>query len=336
MRLPALAAAAAVAAAVLAGCGAHPHAAPPPPAPTTTTPTPRPSATPTPPATLSPLTGLRVAALGPVVGVKVDNVGSFGQNGLNAADVVYCEEVEGGLTRLLAIFSSSLPTAVGPVRSGRQSDLELLGEYGRIAMAFSGANVAVAEQFRAANLVDDSYDDVTGAYHFDTDRPKPYQFLVDVRSLAQQHPGVDAKDVGFRFGAVPPGASGPATSFSVHYPDTTISGATSGPGYAIARVGRTLSTDGVPVTATNVLLQYVSVHSTGYTDHNGDATPYSQTVGSGRAVLLRGGHAYPGTWSRTRAAAPTTWAAAGGGALRLAPGRTWVLLVPIGSVVILG
>ncbi len=289
---------------------------------------------------MSPLTGLPLAAPEPVVAVKIDNVGVYGENGLNAADVVYCEEVEGGLTRLLAVFSSHPPLIAGPVRSARESDLELLGEYGRVALAFSGANAGVLAEVRGANLVDDSYDTQTGSYSFDDDRPAPYRFLAHVAELAASHPGAVSKDVGFRFGAAPAEpASTPAvagTTVTVRYPGAVITATYSGGGYTISRNGSVLMTDGVPTTATNVLLQYVSVHTTDFVDHNGNPTPFSVTVGSGQAEVLRAGLAYPGTWSRATMTAATTWRTAAGASLTLAPGRTWVLLVPIGSPVSVG
>jgi hypothetical protein len=78
----------------------------------------------------SPLTGLPAPA-GPVLAVKIDNVAAARpQLGLDAADIVYVEPVEAGLTRLAAVYSSRLPDAVGPVRSARESDLELLRQFG--------------------------------------------------------------------------------------------------------------------------------------------------------------------------------------------------------------
>jgi hypothetical protein len=302
------------------------------------------SATPTPtptPTLRSPLTGLPVATLGPVVAVKIDNVGTYGQNGLDAADVVYAEEVEGGLTRLLALYSSTTPTTAGPVRSARESDLEVLGQYGKIALAFSGANAGVLREVRSANVRDDSYDAVTAAYSFDDARPSPYQFLVNVKQLVAQRPGVPAKDVGFRFSAAAPAQSAakparPARTITVRFPTTTLSATFAGGVYTISRDGRTLSTDGRPVTATNILLQTVSVQSSRFVDHNGSRTPYSVTIGHGTASVLRGGTSYAGTWARAGQASPTTWTASGGGALALNPGRTWVILVPVGAVVSYG
>lgn len=64
----------------------------------------------------------RARSSGPVLAVKIDNTsGARPRVGLTAADVVYVELVEGGLTRLLAIYASQLPAHVGPVRSARKN-----------------------------------------------------------------------------------------------------------------------------------------------------------------------------------------------------------------------
>ena len=74
----------------------------------------------------NPLTGGKVTA-NPVVAVKIDNTSAGRpQYGISQADVVYIEQVEGGLTRMMAVFHTHLPTEVGPVRSVRTTDVELL------------------------------------------------------------------------------------------------------------------------------------------------------------------------------------------------------------------
>ncbi|MEN3356517.1 MAG: hypothetical protein V7637_499, partial [Mycobacteriales bacterium] len=116
--------------------GACSHASPPaaPAAPATTTlaiptTTPAPKPAPKPPAT-NPLTGRPGVPRGPVLAVKIDNTSAGRpQLGLDSADVVYVEQVEGGATRLVAVFASRYPGQVGPVRSVRNGDPELLSAY---------------------------------------------------------------------------------------------------------------------------------------------------------------------------------------------------------------
>ena len=82
----------------------------------------------------------RIGSDGPILVVKIDDTpAAHPQAGLEDADVVYIEQVEGGLTRLAAVFSSKIPDVIGPVRSARISDIELLEQFGRVAFAYSGA-----------------------------------------------------------------------------------------------------------------------------------------------------------------------------------------------------
>src|SRR6202020_1904866 len=108
-----------------------------------TAPAPPPSPTPRPTPTgplLDPFTGEPVKSLGPVLAVKIDTiVYARPQTGLQSADLVYVIPVEGGLTRFMAVYSSHIPPVIGPVRSARQSDLDILKQFGRPAFAWSGA-----------------------------------------------------------------------------------------------------------------------------------------------------------------------------------------------------
>src|SRR5215831_3297358 len=82
----------------------------------------------------SPFTGELVRSLNPVLAVKIDNiVHARPQTGLTRADIVYVLPVEGGLSRFLAVYSSDNPSVIGPVRSAREDDLELLRQFGRPA-----------------------------------------------------------------------------------------------------------------------------------------------------------------------------------------------------------
>ena len=88
-----------------------------------------------------------------LLAVKIDDTKeAHPQIGLKQADLVYVEQVEAGLTRLLAIFSSTLPDVIGPIRSARISDIDILAPFGRIAFAFSGSQTKMRPVLSAANL----------------------------------------------------------------------------------------------------------------------------------------------------------------------------------------
>jgi hypothetical protein len=92
---------------------------------------------------------------GQILAVKIDDtVAARPQIGLDKADIVYIEQVEGGLTRLAAIYSSEIPQLIGPVRSARITDIEVLAQYGTVVFAYSGAQSKFLPVIRAANLHD--------------------------------------------------------------------------------------------------------------------------------------------------------------------------------------
>ncbi|HME66191.1 MAG TPA: DUF3048 domain-containing protein, partial [Streptosporangiaceae bacterium] len=140
----------------VAGCGSGTRTTPPRPAvapraaPSTAPPLPPPEGP-----LLDPFTGEPVKALGPVLAVKIDNiVYARPQTGLQSADIIYVIPVEGGLTRFMAVYSSHFPPVIGPVRSARQSDLDLLSQFGRPAFAWSGATPHLVPFIERAPVVD--------------------------------------------------------------------------------------------------------------------------------------------------------------------------------------
>src|SRR5690349_9446240 len=122
------------------------------------------------PRLLSPFTGEPVPTLAPVLAVKIDNVAQARPaTGLTDADIVYILPVEGGLSRILAVFSSHFPPVIGPVRSAREDDLQLLGQFGRPAFAYSGAQPQLLPVVERARIVD-PYDGMARGYFRGTGR----------------------------------------------------------------------------------------------------------------------------------------------------------------------
>jgi hypothetical protein len=158
------------------------------------------------PPAVKPLTGRPGIPAGPVVVVKVDNTAAARpQWGINQADVVYVEQVEGGLTRLIAVYASHRPARVGPVRSVRGSDPELLAQYGPMALAFSGGAVNELASFRASGLVHASPAAHPRAYTRVRSRPAPYNLVVGVATLRREVSGAaGVRDVGLRWAETDP------------------------------------------------------------------------------------------------------------------------------------
>jgi hypothetical protein len=223
-----------------------------------------------------------------------------------------------------------VPSVVGPVRSGRESDVGLLGQYGHVGLAFSGANRHVVPIIDAAPLVDLSPDHADYAYFRDYSRPAPYNlFLHPGELLSHAKHIADVRDVGFRFGPAPSGGTA-GTQARV----TMSSSVSFGFDYDAASGHYVESIDGEPIKAAsgeqqwadNVIVQECDVHPSRFHDVLKNNTPYTTTVGHGRFWLLRDGLAYAGTWSRASAGAPTHYRDASGHDIPLKPGRTWVLL----------
>src|SRR5690606_25657268 len=99
------------------------------------------------------------------------------QAGLNEADVVYEERVEGSVTRLLAVFHSTDAAPVGPVRSARTSDIAIFSPLNRPYFAWSGANPTFAQRIRESKVVDIGYDVQSGHYFRDRGRPAPSNLM---------------------------------------------------------------------------------------------------------------------------------------------------------------
>ena len=160
---------------------------------------------------VSPFTGEPVPSLNRVLAVKIDNIGyARPQTGLTRADLVYVLPVEGGLSRFLAIFSASYPPVIGPVRSAREDDLELLRQFGRPAFAYSGATAALLPYIHRTARIVDLYDGIAGGYYRDASRIAPYNLYAHTRQLLRQAPRASAaRDIGFRFGPPPAGGSRP-------------------------------------------------------------------------------------------------------------------------------
>jgi hypothetical protein len=298
---------------------------------------------------VSPFTGERVARLDPVVVVKIDNiVNTRPQTGLGSADIVYVLPVEGGLSRFFVVFSSHFPAIIGPVRSAREDDLELLRQFGTPAFAFSGATPHLLPFVQRARIVD-AYAGLPAlgsAYFRDSSRVAPYNLYAHSSALlarARAGGASVAGDIGFRFGPVPPSASGTAvTSYSAGYSAAsfTFRWSPSASKWLISMDGSpAMSTSGNPGGAANptgplsqlgpttIVVQHTVVRTSRFLEY-GKPPPYAQSVGHGTAVVLRGGKAFQVRWSRPSADSGTAYTLPNGQPMTFAPGQVWVLLVP--------
>ena len=317
--------------ALVACSGGARHASPPPaPAPAGTTASPSPTA----PAT-NPFTGGTRGLNNPVLAVKIDNThAAHPQLGLRSADVVYVEQVEGGVTRIMAVFSSKMPARVGPVRSARISDLHILPQYGHPALAYSGVQSKMKPEVRRSPVYDVSPDHAGGAYYRAGGRPAPYNLFAVTKSLlAKASKAGKPRDIGFRFGPAPAGGKRTAR-FTARWPSGTMSFRWSSKQkrwltYYDGRADK--AAEGGQLGAPTVVVQYAKTTRSRFHDFLGNYTPLVQTIGTGRAVVLRDGKSYAAKWSRPSEGKGTTFTTTSGAPMTFATGQVWVVLVNNGK-----
>ncbi len=292
--------------------------------------TPTPTPTPARPARhqlTSPFTGDPIKYLRRVLIFKIDNVEQARPpTGLSYADIVYLIPVEGGLSRIMAVFSSHVPPVVGPVRSARQEDIKLLRQFGRPAFAFSGAQPALLPVVEHARIVD-LYAGIVGGYFRSAARIEPYNLYADTRTLLHEAPHASlARNIGFRFGPPPPGGK-PIHSYRVGYQAAHFIFWWSHRQHRwlVSMDGKLATTaDGRLLGGHTVVIQYTRVGTSPFREL-GIRPPYANTVGHGTAVVLRNGLAYHVRWSRPDKNGGTTFTLPDGHRMTFARGQVWVV-----------
>ena len=272
---------------------------------------------------------------GPVLVVKIDDSAqAHPQIGLEDADIVYIEQVEGGLTRLAAIFSSVIPQRIGPVRSARISDIDILSQFGRVAFAYSGAQKKLLPVIASANLQDlGAQRQSPVIYTTDPNRTQPYAMVLRadllMQLIAEKSYQIDlAKNVGYKFGELQ--ESGVATiKADMHWPAATYSATWSSDESRWLLTHNSsvnVADSGIVLGPTTLVIQMVSITDSEYKDKVGGVTPFSQTVGTGKAYVLRDGQRFVTTWNRPCADSGTTFTFEDGAVMNFDPGQIWIAL----------
>ncbi|MFA5775922.1 MAG: DUF3048 domain-containing protein, partial [Ilumatobacteraceae bacterium] len=141
----------------------------------------------------SPLSGLPGGEGKPVIMVKLDNTGlARPHTGLVDADLVYVEQVEWGLTRLAAMFNWKIPKVVGPVRSARISDLEILKQFSAPGLVFSGANNVLLKQIAASNAVSLSPTEKGEFFYRNLKKEVPHNQMLEMADMLAKTRGLGA------------------------------------------------------------------------------------------------------------------------------------------------
>lgn len=292
------------------------------------------------PTDLAPLTGETIpqgSLTAPSLAAKVDNhPDARPQFGLERTDIVFEELVEGGLTRYVAVWHSDVPDQIGPVRSIRPMDPDIVSPLGGI-IAYSGGQyrfVVMMQETNVYNAIHGQADTADLMFRVDG-RPGPHDVLVRAPQLIARH--LDLKAPAQQFAFAPDVASSsavlegkPTASMALRF------GAASAPSW-VWKAGLgvwqrkqngspDLDISGKPFSAVNVVIVRVPVTVT-------YSIPKTELIGSGEAWVSSGGMTIHATWSKGSQRAPIRLVDDTGTVIQLAPGNTWVELVPLaGSV----
>jgi Protein of unknown function (DUF3048) N-terminal domain/Protein of unknown function (DUF3048) C-terminal domain len=284
-----------------------------------------------------PLTGVGAPPGGPVVAVKLDDTAAGRPSlGLDKADVIYIEEAEGGLSRMLAVYASAKPQ-VEAVRSVRTSDPELLGAYGKIILVASGGGGNALPTLDRSGLWSSINDRGQVGFHRDLSRPAPYNVVADLAQISAAIKAEGVRNVGFTWATHDPrlASAKAAPTVNTRVGSTSVDFVWNAKlGFYIRTIGGQwlLAASGAPVAKPNVLVQFCTVTpDRSDIDVNGNPSMFTTTVGTGRVVLFRNGNRIEGTWSRRSNGARTEFKDPAGKPLLLAPGGTFVVLVQPGA-----
>ncbi|WP_448810790.1 DUF3048 domain-containing protein [Agromyces bauzanensis] len=268
----------------------------------------------------------------PSLAVKIDNhEDARPQIALNRSDIVFEELVEGGLTRYLVVWHSDIPDAVGPVRSIRPMDPAIASPFGGV-IAYSGGQQYFVDLMKSTSLVNLVFDeDDTGLFERADDRPGPHDVILDATEAIGRNATLPPPPVQFAYGSADPlVAPGFAAASTSHLELAFSSGESrswdwdpAGSAWLRSQQGEPdLEASGDRVRATNVVTLRVGI------DWPFGEVPLTVVVGSGEAWVSVAGRTAHGTWSKDAEASPIVLTADDGSVLRLAPGNTWVELVP--------
>jgi len=340
--------AASAALALVSGCG-HPKAAAISTIPTTSTTTTVPTTTTRRPVPVCPLTGAPAPG-GAIpqraaIAVKVENLAAARpQWGLDYADIVFEEPVEGGITRFIAVYQCQAAPRIEPVRSARFVDADILQPLGKILFGYSGAIQPVTNQIDAPGsfLEDIGFGKAPAAYTSDPTRIAPHDLETSTAALykAAKSLGYPVKNVPpayFKYGSLPAGGT-PVSSVHIDFPlDVTSWQWSPGTGRwlrSYSDTGPAMQGDNVQISAANVVVMHVVEYPTQYLeDPTGAREEQLQLTGTGPVWVFRNGREFKGTWKRASLTEPATFVGTGGAQITLTPGNTWEELVPTVSPV---
>jgi hypothetical protein len=292
------------------------------------------TATTVPAAPVMPLTGEPITdpalASRPAVVVKVGNYDAHAQRGMNQADIVYEELINANISRFALVFQSHTANEVGPIRSGRRQDVDLLGSLNKPIFAWAGGNATVTHIIKSSDLVDLSQFKCHGSCFRVTDDVVPYNLVFNVARIYDLHlPGAGTPPQQFDYLATGEAAAGaPSPGVDLRMDAYKVSWEWNARKNRYERFqngGRDLNWDRTQATTDNVVVLEM-VYKPGISN-----SPDAQSIGTGTAWVFTAGRMVKGTWTRSDRLQPFTLTAADGSLIKLTPGRTFIELPRAGS-----
>ena len=287
-------------------------------------------------ATVAALTGEAIEAGSlsrPALAGKIDNHPSARpQVGLDEADIVFEELVEGGLTRYIAIWHSSLPAEIGPVRSVRPMDPEIVSPFGGI-FAYSGGQVRFIQMMQEAPVYNAIHGqpDTEETFYRTSAKVAPHNVLVKAPELVDQHLNLPAPERQFAYApsveeSTAVVAGSPVTSMNPRFsgfssPSWEWDG-TQGTFLRFQTNGAAdLASSGNQIFATNVVVLQVGIDVV-------EDIPTTRLVNQGKGWVATGGSILEINWFKATPESPIILTTDDGEEVRLGVGNTWIELIP--------
>lgn len=282
--------------------------------------------------------GAKDAPSRPVLGVKVENTDDAQPlAGLDRADIVYEEVVEGGITRFVALFHCYDAPLVGPVRSIRTTDPRILAPFSdHPLLAYSGGAPAVERIIRESGVAWMDETTASDAFTRDEERTAPHNLFVSTKALYRQGRTIAAEEPppapAFPFDESISVRSKRARSATIVFSSlATAEWRWSQDRWVREREGQPMVLEnGSPIEADNVVIQVVRTSESDLSDVAGYPSPEVKLTGKGKAWVLRDGRVIAGRWERDEESSFTVFRTRKGEEIALRPGTTYVELAPIG------
>jgi hypothetical protein len=273
----------------------------------------------------------------PAMAVKIDNYpDGRPQAGLDQADIVFEEPVEGGITRFAAVFQCQNVALIGPARSARNIDIGILGQLGNPLEAHVGGINPVIANINASPIVNVDLGASNALMIHPPGRSSPDADFTSTAIVYGTHPTMVTPPAPLFTYASPTPPGTPVSTVNVDFSGTSnVTWKFNSTIDAFQRFYNGTTPDnlanGIQNTAANVIVQYVQIsygpwveNSEGGLEVQADLYPNA----SGTATVYRSGVAIPATWHRSTLGSPTQFLNAAGAPIAMQPGQTWVELVP--------